>query len=353
MCHLAGYLGNKNGIPFIVESLRIQEPYIGAQATGLAAIVNKKIIMEKDIGPIKYFEEKYDLERFSSTIAMGHTRYTLKNLSHTNTNTKDKAHPFWNSKNTFVTMHNGTIINYMDFVTPLEEIGYNFTSKSIFHDKNLKKEVTDFCDSEMFSFILEEELKKTADFKQAIKNSCKNIQGHFAFVTLHPEHQTELLIANWMQPMHIAFNKDEAFFSSFEIGLQPVQEFMNWSFQPSYNSLITLSKGKISVELLIEDRKIPSYVVNEEQIEQVIFESIKNGLKNPIEIYIDIDANPEKIGMSKVEFENLCPKSGFTFIPVLYNAAENLVKKGKIQRKLEYVSEGGITDTPRYMYYKK
>ena len=57
--------------------------------------------------------------------------------------------------------------------------------------------------------------------------------------------------------------------------------------------------------------------------------------------------------MSKTEFENLCPKSGFTFIPMLFQAVKNLVEQGKITRKLEYVNEGGIKDTPRYMYYPK
>ncbi|MHA1432271.1 MAG: hypothetical protein ACTSO7_00335 [Candidatus Heimdallarchaeota archaeon] len=353
MCHLAGYIGNKNGIPYIIESLRIQEPLIGAQATGLAAIANNEIVMDKEIGPVKYFEEQIDFKPFTSTIAMGHTRYSLKNLTYAETNTKEKAHPFWNSTKKFVTMHNGTIINCMDFVTPLEEMGYVFKSKSIFHDKILNQEKTDYCDSEFFSFILEEELKKTADLKQAIKNSCKDIQGHFAFVTLHPENLDEIIIANWMQPMYVAFNNEEAFFSSFEVGLQPVQDVMNWSFKPSYNSLITLSRGKITIEPLIDERKIPANIPNEDLFEQVVFEIIKSGKKNPVEIYLELNAHPEKINMSKTEFENLCPKSGFTFTPMLFHAVKNLAEKGKIIRKLEYVNEGGIKETPRYMYYMK
>lgn len=353
MCHLAGYIGNKNGIPFIIESLRIQEPLIGAQATGLASIIDNKIVMDKDVGPVKYFEEKFDLERFSSNIAMGHTRYALKNLTYAETNTKEKAHPFWNSKNTFVTMHNGTIINYLDFVNPLEEMGYVFKSKSTFQDKINNQEKTDYCDSEIFSYILEEELKKTDDLKLAIKNSCKDIQGHFAFVTLHPDHPEEIIIANWMQPMHVAFNNEEAFFSSFEVGLEPVQDLMNWSFKPSYNSLITLSRGKITVEPLVDERNIPSYFPDEERIEETVFEIIKKGSKTPVDVYLEIEAKPEKIGMTKTEFENLCPKSGYTYTPLLFQTVDSLVRKGKVIRKLEYTSEGGIVDTPRYMYYPK
>ncbi|MHA1739159.1 MAG: hypothetical protein ACTSWD_11280, partial [Candidatus Heimdallarchaeota archaeon] len=131
------------------------------------------------------------------------------------------------------------------------------------------------------------------------------------------------------------------------------QEIMNWSFKPSYNSLITLSRGKITIEPLVDARKIPTNIPNKDLVEQVVFEIVKKGKKNPVEIFLELEANPEKINMSKTEFENLCPKSGFTFTPMLFQAVKNLVEQGKITRKLEYVNEGGIKDTPRYMFYPK
>jgi glucosamine 6-phosphate synthetase-like amidotransferase/phosphosugar isomerase protein len=353
MCHLAGYIGNKNAIPLIIKSLRIQEPFIGAQATGLASIIDDKIVMDKDVGPVSYFEKTNDLRKFAANISIGHTRYAIKNLKYKETNTKEKAHPFWDSQKTFVTMHNGTIINFMDFVTPLEKKGYIFTSKSTFQDNEINQEKIDYCDSEIFSFILEEELKKTNDFTQAIKNSCQDINGHFAFVTLHPDIQDKLIIANCMQPMYIAFNKNEAFFSSFEIGLEPVKEKMQWSFKPPHNSLITLTKGNVKIEPLIENRQVPKFKLTDEEMEEIVYDIITEGINTPVNIYLYLQEHPEKVDMTKEEFETLCPNNGFTFTPILFNTVEKLVKKNKLERKLLYANEGGISKTPRYYYYKK
>lgn len=113
MCHLTGYIGKENAIPIIVESLRIQEAIIGAQATGLAVLKNGKIRMEKDIGPVKYFEEKYNLGDLTASIGIGHTRYAIKNRTNAETNTTEKAHPFWNSDEKFVTMHTVKVIKLM------------------------------------------------------------------------------------------------------------------------------------------------------------------------------------------------------------------------------------------------
>ncbi len=129
--------------------------------------------MEKEVGPVTSFKEKFSSQDFDATIGIGHTRFALKNFTKAETNTKEKAHPFWSSKKKFVTMHNGTITNSLDFVTQLEKLGYTFQSKSVFFDKAQQKEIVDYCDSEIFTYLLEEALKSTDDIKQAIRKEKK------------------------------------------------------------------------------------------------------------------------------------------------------------------------------------
>ena len=353
MCHLAGYVGEQNAVPKIIESLRIQEGIIGSQATGLAVIQNSKIKMEKDIGPVSVFEKQFSLEDFESTIGIGHTRYALKNISKAETNTKEKAHPFWSSKKDFVTMHNGTISNYLDFVEKLEEKGYTFKSKSVFFDKDTQSEVIDFCDSEIFGYQLEEELKNTDDIKQAIKQACKNIRGHFAFVVLHPAHPDTIFIANWMQPMHIGTSSNSTFFSSFANGIEPFSEGCCWTYQPLKNSLITLTKKQVNIEKLVTSREIPEYKPNFNQLEEVVLKAIDNRNHNLPSTLVYLMGHLENIKMTTEEFEKLSTVEGYTFTPALYKSLENLETSGKILRKLEYVWEGGIDKTPRFNFYRK
>ncbi|NHJ04956.1 MAG: hypothetical protein EAX90_09040 [Candidatus Heimdallarchaeota archaeon] len=352
MCHLTGYIGNENAIPIIMESLRIQEAIIGAQATGLAVLKDGKINMVKDTGPIKFFEEKYNLKDYNANIGIGHTRYAIKNKTNAETNTKEKAHPFWNSDEKFVTMHNGTISNYLDFVNQLEKIGYTFRSKSEYFDHEKNEKVIDFCDSEIFSYLLEEELKRNDDMKIAIKNASKDIRGHFAFVVLHPNYPDNIFIANWMQPMHIGYSKNSSFFTSFEIGFEPTNIIFPWKFTPSKNSLITISRGKVTVEPLVEEREIPIFNYNE-KLESIIFEALNNEKSDIAEIWTYISEITEKIGLSKEEYEKLSIIEGYTFTPLIYQILEKLEAENKIIRKLEYVWEGGVENTPRYKFYIK
>ncbi|MBK5112032.1 MAG: hypothetical protein KGD59_03960 [Candidatus Heimdallarchaeota archaeon] len=352
MCHLAGYIGNKNCIPIILESLEVQEAIIGAQATGLATMKDAGITMYKTIGPMKNFRELFKI-REEPEIGIGHTRYAIKNVKNAETNTVDKAHPFWNSNKTFITMHNGTITNYMEFVEYLEAKGYEFRSKSEYYDKNLGEMVVDYCDSEIFGFLLEENLHKTDDIKEAIKKSCENFQGQFAFVVLHQYYPNQIFIANWMQPMYVGCSQHSSFFCSFEVGFTDVKALLPCKFEPPQNVLITLERNNVSVEQLLHHRFPPKFNSNKEDFSKIILEAIKNQQNDVAGIWVYIINNSEKIGLSKEEFNEISPINGLSFSPIIYDYLKKLEKDKVIERKLEYVWEGGIEETPRYKFYLK
>ncbi|MBN1328778.1 MAG: hypothetical protein JXA54_04830 [Candidatus Heimdallarchaeota archaeon] len=349
MCHLTGYIGEDNCIPLLLASLEIQEAIIGAQATGLAVMSLGKIIMDKIIGPVKNFKESINFID-ESFIGIGHTRYAAKSTNCAETNTKEKAHPFWNSDNSFVTMHNGTIFNYEKLVAELENKGYRFQSKSTYiNGKNEK--VVDYNDSEVFSYLLEEELKKEGEIKEAIRNACKKIQGHFAFVVIHPEYSERIYIANWMQPMFIGITNSEIFFTSFKEGFKSLEDKPLSQFEPPKNSLMILSKGRIVIEQLLADEKIPEFEPNPKTFRTIILEAIKNNSNDVAKIWEYIQNNSKKIGLSKNDFDELSAVKGYTFSPLIYSYLLKLEEEKVIKRKKEFVWEGGYDKTPRYKFY--
>ena len=352
MCHLAGYIGNKNCIPIILDSLEVQEPIIGAQATGLATMNDAGITMYKTVGPMKNFKELFQIKE-EPKIGIGHTRYALKNVKNAETNTVDKAHPFWNSDKTFATMHNGTIINYKQFVKDLELKGYKFTSKSEYYDKDKKEIVVDYCDSEIFGFMLEENLHKTDDIKEAIKKSCADFQGQFAFVVLHKYYPNQIFIANWMQPLYLGCSQHSSFFCSFDLGFNAAKTLHPCKFEPPQNVLITLEKNNISVEQLLHHRSPPVFSPNKEEFSNIVLEAIKNQQNDVAGIWVYIMNNSEKIGLTKEEFNDLSPINGLSFSPIIYQYLKKFEKNKIIERKLEFVWEGGIEKTPRHKFYLK
>ncbi|MBD3191352.1 MAG: hypothetical protein GF308_11945 [Candidatus Heimdallarchaeota archaeon] len=351
MCHLAGYIGNQKAVSVILDSLKIQEPIIGAQATGLAVLKKGKIIFEKDIGPLQSFEKKHSLSSINSKIAIGHTRFAIKSINKAETNTKAKAHPFISTDKSFVTMHNGTIFNDQVFIEQLEAKGYTFRSKTQFFDKEKDELVTDYTDSELFTYRLEEKIEQTSNIKQAIKKACEELEGHFAFVVLHVDHPNKLFIANWMQPLYIAYSEYCSYFCSFKIGYEIITHDMPWKIKPPFNSLITITPGKISLEPLLPNRKKPEYTPDKVVLEFLIKEAIKEGNHSIAEIWLYFNEHCQELGFGKEEWSELSKINGFTFSPIIYDELKRLVHEDKLVQKLEYVYEGGQEDIPRYNFY--
>jgi glucosamine 6-phosphate synthetase-like amidotransferase/phosphosugar isomerase protein len=350
VCHLTGYIGNDNCIPILLKSLETQEGIIGGQATGIATMSNDRISMTKNVGPVRDFKEKYQMD--DSSLGIGHTRYAIKNVKLAETNTKEKAHPFWNSDKSFITMHNGTLYKFEDHVKELEKKGYNFRSKSTFIDKTTQKKVTDYCDSEIFSYLLEEELKLSDDIEECIRNACKNLYGHFAFVVLHPRYPDKIFLANWMQPMFVGTSEDFAYFSSFKEGFQHLVDTVSEINEPSKNTLLTFQKGKIITEKLLSERKTPDYFADPDIWHPAIKKAINDNYNDLASIWTYTYTYPDIVKLTKEEYDELI-RNGYTFSPIVYSMLQEMIISNEIYQKLEYVWEGGIESTPRYKFYLK
>jgi len=349
VCHLAGFISKENVVSYILDSLEVQEPIIGGQATGLAVLTGKKVKMVKDIGPVKDFKEKFKEQLVAAQIGIGHTRYTIKNLTSAKTNTSAKAHPFWDSKKKFVTMHNGTLLNYLQFANDLEKKGYQFRSKSIIQNGQ-KEEIVDYCDSEIFSFLLEEELAAGLEIKPAIKKICSQLEGQFAFVVLHPQYPETIFIANMMQPLFVGTNKESSFFSSFQEGFKPVEQLLDKKFTPPKNVLLTLSPGKVTIETLLKERSPPSFEPEPAMVKALVLKAVKEKKNDIANIWLFFKNALKDLGLTDSQFEDL-EKKGFTFSPIIYRALQHLEQEGVLYRKRELVWEGGIDHTPRYRFY--
>jgi glucosamine 6-phosphate synthetase-like amidotransferase/phosphosugar isomerase protein len=353
LCHIAGYLGDENAISLILESLALQEPIIGGQATGLAYLKDGRITMDKEVGSVQKFKQKSPIIAEQATHVIGHTRYALKNLTYAATNTNAKAHPFWNSTKEFVTMHNGTIVNFSEIIAELEEKGYIFKSKSVYFNETSNSDAVDFCDSELFSYLLEEELRASNELILAIRQACKDIKGHFLFVILHPDYPQKIFIANWMQPLSIAYTKKATFFSSFSSGLQPFMPKKPSIVHSPINSLVILSAGGVAIEPLLSNRKPPEYMPIAQDLKKAIIKAIAEGYHSLGRIWLYIKEHSSLLGLPQAKYDALSTFGGFTFSPSVYKSLISLEQQKVVERKLEFVWEGGIADTPRFQFYLK
>lgn len=74
MCNIAGYAGNKQAAPILLEMLRRQELYDGDMSTGVATIHEGKLYYQKVVGNVDNFLKHVDLSLLPGTIGIAHTR---------------------------------------------------------------------------------------------------------------------------------------------------------------------------------------------------------------------------------------------------------------------------------------
>ena len=74
MCNIAGYAGNQQAAPILLEMLRKQELYDGDMSTGVATIHEGKLYYQKVVGNVDNFLKHVDISLLPGTIGIAHTR---------------------------------------------------------------------------------------------------------------------------------------------------------------------------------------------------------------------------------------------------------------------------------------
>jgi glucosamine--fructose-6-phosphate aminotransferase (isomerizing) len=162
MCSIIGYIGKSSAALVLVESLKKME-YRGYDSVGIATLESNKLLIRKGVGKVLDVDNSLQLYKMPGQIGIGHTRWA----THGGIN-KDNAHPHTDCENNVVVVHNGIIDNYKQLKDNLIKQGHIFQSQT---------------DSEVIAHLIEVHLKKF-DIKQAIIETCKQIEGSYAFVAI-------------------------------------------------------------------------------------------------------------------------------------------------------------------------
>ena len=108
MCGIVGYVGNKDALPILIESLKKLE-YRGYDSSGVGFLDHEAhLIVRKSKGKIRNLEELMRTESLPFAHAgISNTRWATHGLP-----SDINAHPHTDSKHTIAVVHNGIIENY-------------------------------------------------------------------------------------------------------------------------------------------------------------------------------------------------------------------------------------------------
>ncbi len=161
MCGIVGYIGNKNGVPVVLEGLSRLE-YRGYDSAGISYKEDHELNVLKKEGKLENLEAIVNEKKVTSSSVIGHTRWaTHGEVNDTN------AHPHGNDD--FSVVHNGIIENAFELKKELQAEG------EVFHSQT---------DSEVFLVLLTKNFKSGLSVKDAVLKTFKALEGNSSFVVL-------------------------------------------------------------------------------------------------------------------------------------------------------------------------
>ena len=188
MCGIFGYSGKRiDAAAMAVEGLKSLE-YRGYDSWGVAwKEGDGHLSIQKNTGKISGVDPNSLCN--SCTLSIGHTRWATHGGV-----TIANAHPHMNEEKTIAVVHNGIFENYQELRDELKAKGHQFLSET---------------DTEIAPHLIEEYMKQTGDFAQAVRLACQRFTGRYAILAVHTLSDT-LVAARTGSPLIIGVEKNES-----------------------------------------------------------------------------------------------------------------------------------------------
>lgn len=192
MCGIVGYIGPQNASEVLISGLKRLE-YRGYDSAGVALWSEGKYQVLKSEGRIDRVET---LLKSPAAVALKNVGNVSAGIGHTRWATHGKpttqnAHP--HRTGPVVLVHNGIIENYLNIREALLKKGYVPQSET---------------DSELFGFLVLEELKAEKDLAEAVRKAFLKVEGSCSVVLVSDEHPGVLVGVRRGSPLVAAMDSN-------------------------------------------------------------------------------------------------------------------------------------------------
>ena len=192
MCGIVGYTGRQEATPIILDGLKKLE-YRGYDSAGICTIAAGQAAIRRSEGKLVNLERLITDQPLSGAIGIGHTRWATHGRP-----SEINAHP--HQAGSVIVVHNGIIENYLAAAgKQLKAQGHTFKSET---------------DTEVISHLIEEKLKTTGDFEQAVRLALAELRGAYAVCVLCEREPGTLIAAKLGSPMVVGLGDGEFFVAS-------------------------------------------------------------------------------------------------------------------------------------------
>ena len=180
MCGIVGFVGETNGVKFLIDGLSSLE-YRGYDSAGIAGVVNGEAKVTKAVGRIKNLEALIP-DDLHIELGIGHTRWA----THGGVNVTN-SHPHQSFNKRFVLVHNGVIENFQEL------------KDRFFKGVDLVSET----DTEVIVQLIQVYSDRGMNTKEAFKKAVSKLQGSYALCLIDTKESDTLYVAKNKSPLLI------------------------------------------------------------------------------------------------------------------------------------------------------
>ena len=194
MCGIVGYIGERDSVPIILDSLARLE-YRGYDSAGIAVIdASGSLTGSKAEGKLSVLADRLSNgHALHGKVGLGHTRWA----THGRPNDAN-AHPHMDCTGRIAVVHNGIIENYAPLRAKLIEAGHVFKSET---------------DTEVLAHLIE--MHDEGDLEAALRKTLAEVRGAYALGVISSEDPTSLIFArNGASPLVIGIGEGEMYVAS-------------------------------------------------------------------------------------------------------------------------------------------
>jgi len=191
MCGIIGYVGTRQVVPLLVDSLRLLE-YRGYDSAGIAVIEGNRISRCRRAGKVRDLERDLEAWNSDATVGIGHTRWATHGRP-----TEENAHPHFECHERIAVVHNGIIENYLMLRDRLIEEGHRFSSET---------------DTEVLAHLIESHFE--GDLMEAMRAAVTQAEGAFAVAVVSADTPDRIVVARRGSPLVLGRGHGETYVAS-------------------------------------------------------------------------------------------------------------------------------------------
>jgi glutamine---fructose-6-phosphate transaminase (isomerizing) len=192
VCGIIGYVGDREAKALLLHGLERLE-YRGYDSAGIALREDEGLDYVRAVGNLQFLKDAAGSNGSRSRHGLGHTRWATHGGV-----TEQNAHPLTGcDDNKVAIVLNGIVENYRELRESLIADGHTFRSET---------------DAEVVVHLIERHYD--GDLIEAVRAAYADLEGHFAFVVIHHDHDQLLVGARRQCPLVVGVGDGEMFLAS-------------------------------------------------------------------------------------------------------------------------------------------